>query len=98
MVREWAERSGAKLDSVDVFSSGVHSRRTWLVYGLAFGPKTRVGILAATPSTYDPAAWWRTSVGAEEVLGQAIAWLWTEMLFRPGPRGSAQEKWAVRAK
>jgi len=95
MVREWAERTGAKLDSVDVFSSGVHSRRTWLVYGLALGPRTRVGILAATPSGYDPAAWWRTSSGAEEVLGQGIAWLWTELLFRPGPRGSPQEKWAV---
>jgi len=95
MVREWAERTGAKLDSVDVFSSGVHSRRTWLVYGLAFGPGTRIGIYAATPSAYDPVAWWRTSVGAEEVLGQAIAWLWTEILFRPGPHGSPQERWAV---
>ncbi|HXZ86054.1 MAG TPA: YdcF family protein [Myxococcota bacterium] len=95
MVREWAERAGAKLDSVDVFSSGVHSRRTWLVYGLAFGPSTRVGIFAATPSGYDPVAWWRTSAGSEEVLGQAIAWLWTELLFRPGPRGSSQERWAV---
>jgi hypothetical protein len=95
MVREWAERTGAKLETVDVFSSGVHSRRTWLVYGLELGPQTRVGILAATPTTYDAGAWWRTSAGAEEVLGQAIAWLWTELLFRPGPRGSPQERWAV---
>lgn len=93
MVREWALATGFPLDSVDVFSSGVHSRRSRLLHGLAFGPGVRVGIIAATPSEYDPHAWWRTSLGAKEVLGEAIGWLWTELFFHPAPPGSQDERW-----
>ncbi len=82
-VREWATRSDLALDSLDVFSSGAHSRRSWLLYRMAFGAHVRVGILAATPSSYDPRAWWRTSEGAKDVLTETIAWLWTELFFWP---------------
>jgi hypothetical protein len=95
MLRDWIARSGLRIDAVDVFSSGVHSRRSWLLYRMAFGSPVRVGILAATPSTYDPEAWWRTSTGAEQVLGQTIAWLWTELFFHPARPGSQQERWGV---
>ena len=92
MVREWATQSGAKLDALDVFSSGVHSRRSWLVYRMAFGPRVRIGIIPATPTVYDPNAWWRTSEGTKEVLVESIAWLWTELFFHPGPPGSHEGK------
>jgi hypothetical protein len=85
MVREWAERSGFTVDALDVLSSGVHSRRSWLLHSKAFGPRFRVGIISATPSLYDPKAWWRTSAGAKEVITESIAWLWTELFFHPGP-------------
>ena len=95
MLRDWVAGSGMKLDSVDLFSSGVHSRRSWLLHRLAFGSQVRVGIMAATPITYDPDAWWRTSAGAKEVLGEALSWLWTELFFRPGQPGSHEERWGV---
>jgi hypothetical protein len=95
MLRDWIARSDAKVDTVDLFSSGVHSRRSWLLHRMAFGPQVRVGILAATPSSYDPEAWWRTSGGAKEVLGEALGWLWTELFFHPAPPGSQQERWGV---
>jgi DUF218 domain len=95
MVREWVARSGLSVDSLDVFSSGVHSRRSWLLYRMAFGPKVRIGIIPATPSTFDPKAWWRTSAGAKEVLGETIGWLWTALFFHPGPPGSPEERWGV---
>lgn len=97
MVREWVAGSGLAVDALDVFSSGVHSRRSRLVYRLAFGPGVRIGIVAATPTSYDPAAWWRTSSGAKEVLGESIAWLWTELFFHPGSPGSHEERWGVTA-
>jgi hypothetical protein len=95
MVREWLTHSGVALDALDVFSSGVHSRRSQVEYGWALGPKVKVGVWSAEPSGYDRDAWWRTSYGAKEVLGEAISWLWIELWFRPGPPGSVQEKWAV---
>jgi hypothetical protein len=95
MVREWAKRSGITVDALDVFSLGVHSRRSWLVYRMAFGPQVRIGILAARPSDYAPETWWRNSVGAKEVVAETISWLWTVLFFHPAPRGSHDEMWGV---
>lgn len=93
MVRTWLQQSGQTVKALDVFSSGAHSRRSQLAYQLAFGPAVRIGILAARPSEYDPAAWWRSSTGAKTVIGEAISWLWTVLFFHPGPPGSHEEKW-----
>ncbi len=95
MVRDWFARTGVETDALDVFSSGVHSRRSRALYRLAFGAKVRVGVLAATPSRPNPQTWWRTSVGVKEVPPEAIAWLWTTLFFHPGPPGSHEEMWGV---
>jgi hypothetical protein len=84
MVRAWLGQSGHAVDALDVFSSGVHSRRSWVLYRMAFGSRVSVGIIAARPSTYDPDAWWRTSVGAKVVISEALNWIWTEIFFQPG--------------
>ena len=93
MIRGWLQRSGRTVDAIDVFSSGVHSRRSRMLYRTAFGPHIRVGILAARPSGYDPDAWWATSVGAKSVLSEAISWVWTALFFHPGAPGSHEETW-----
>src|SRR5260221_54334 len=93
MVREWAKAGGVAVDALDVFSSGVHSRRSRLVYRLAFGSDVRIGILAARPSAYDPEAWWRSSTGTKTVLSETVGWIWTKLFLRPGPTGSHAEKW-----
>ena len=93
MVRVWLEQSGHKVDALDVFSSGVHSRRSRALYRMAFGSQVRIGILAARPSTYDPDAWWKSSNGVKTVIAEAISWIWTELLFWPAAQGSHEEKW-----
>lgn len=95
MVRDWLQRSGHTVDAIDVFSSGVHSRRSRTLYRMAFGPQVHVGILAARPSGYDPDAWWVTSIGAKTVLSEVISWAWTALFFWPGPRDSHEEKWGA---
>jgi hypothetical protein len=95
MVREWAKRENPDLKSIDVFSSGAHSRRTRLLYRMAFGPEVAVGIHAARPDNYDPARWWKSSLGAEAVLAETLKLAWTKCFFWPGPPGSHDELWAV---
>jgi hypothetical protein len=92
MVREWIGRSGLAVRGLDVLSEGAHARRTWRLYRMALGGDLAVGIRAAPPG-YDRTAWWRSSQGAKEVLGEAIAWSWTACCFHPGPHGSLDEKW-----
>lgn len=95
MVREWLEHSGMRVQAIDVFSEGAHSRRTRLMYEIAFGNRVNIGIFAARPDRYDPSTWWRSSEGAKAVVTEAIGWLWTVLFFDTGLRGSHEEKWAM---
>lgn len=95
MVRNWAVSAGHAGEPLDVFSSGVHSRRSRALYQLAFGARVRVGVFAATPTRRSPETWWRTSAGVKEVPPEALSWLWTELFFHPGPPGSHDEMWGV---
>jgi hypothetical protein len=92
-LRDFLAKSGSSADSLDVVSVGAHCRRSWLVYRLAFGDAARVGMIAVRPGEYDPEAWWRTSAGAKDVLGEWIGWAWTVLFFHPGARGSHEEHW-----
>jgi hypothetical protein len=93
MVREWARRSGITFKKLDIFSSGVHARRSRLLYRLAFGPSVAVGVISArSASNYDPNAWWRTTTGARIVLDEAIRLIWVECFFWPPPPGSHEER------
>ena len=83
VVRDWLRGQGGSLDAVDLFSGGVHARRSRLVYRIAFGPDVEVGVLAAPPRRYALAHWWRTSEGAKAVLDEAIALAWTACCFAP---------------
>ncbi len=90
MVRFWLAKSNQDIDLIDLFSSGVHARRSRELYRLAFGPAVTIGIISAKPSDYDPAAWWTTSIGAKTVITELISWFWTMLLFNPGPKGLAR--------
>ena len=83
MVREWARQSGTALVAVDVYSAGVHARRSRLVYRMALGSKVEVGVLAAVPKGFDAERWWRSSVGAKTLLGETLGLFWTECCFWP---------------
>ncbi|HKI63871.1 MAG TPA: YdcF family protein [Burkholderiales bacterium] len=84
-VREWAAQSGVKVQGLDILSSGTHARRSRLLYELAFGPSVKVGVYAARFPDYEPDRWWRTSLGAKDVLVQAIGLLWVKCFFWPSP-------------
>jgi hypothetical protein len=91
VVRDWLQREGLAADAIDVFSGGVHARRSRLVYRLAFGPRVRIGIVAALPSSYPLDRWWTTSEGAKRVLEELIGLAWTHCCFWPAPLPSHGE-------
>lgn len=76
---------GISADTVNVVSLGAHSRRTRLLYQKAFGPVTRVGIIAIEPRDFDPARWWHSSQGVRIVIDESIAWLYARFIFHPPP-------------
>jgi hypothetical protein len=95
VVREWLRRQGGAIDAVDLFSGGVHARRSRLVFQMAFGPEVDVGVFAAAPRRYALERWWTTSEGVKAVLGEAIGLAWTTCCFAPPPPGSPEERLPV---
>ena len=84
MVRAWVKQNDPTLAALDLYSAGVHTRRSWLVYRMAFGSSVVVGALAARPPDYEPQRWWATSVGARAVVSETAGLLWTTCCFWPG--------------
>lgn len=95
MVREWMKASAVRADAIDVFSAGVHARRSRLVYQMAFGDGVEVGVMAARPETYDADHWWKTSNGVKTVIGEGLSLAWTKCCFWPAARGSREERWGI---
>jgi hypothetical protein len=95
MVRDWAQQNSVALGAIDLYSAGVHARRSWLVYRMALGDAVEVGVLAARPAEFDPRRWWTSSAGAKSTLGEAVGLAWTKCCFWPGPPGSHEERWAL---
>lgn len=92
MVRDWFAQRSIKVNELDVFSQGVHARRTHFLYELAL-PTSSIGIYASEPEGYQLPSWWETSQGAKTVLTELIGFIWTICFFEPGAVGSHQEKW-----
>ncbi|MEM7772029.1 MAG: hypothetical protein AAGA75_08535 [Cyanobacteria bacterium P01_E01_bin.6] len=71
--REWLAVYRPDVQSVNLYSHGVHARRSWVLYKRALEPSVRVGVISSTPMAYDPVHWWRSSEGAKRVLVECIA-------------------------
>jgi len=81
-LRDWLRAHQIPADQVNVVSVGAHSRRTRLLFAKAFGPATRVGIIAIPHADFDTAQWWRSSQGFRIVTSEVIAYVYARLLFR----------------
>lgn len=83
-LREWLKGDGAalKVMSVDVFSFSAHARRSRLLYAMALGSETEVGVYASRDLGYDPGRWWKSSNGVRRVCDEIIAYAYAKVLFR----------------
>ena len=95
MVRKWFEKEGVSLLSVDVFTEGVHARRTKFLYELAFKNSTKIGIYSSIPQSYNISSWWTSSEGAKSVITEIVGLTWVSCCFFPGDYGSHQEMWGI---
>jgi len=97
MVRQWFQREGIAPSRLDVFTSGVHTRRSRDLYRLAFGEQVSIGVIASQPLDFDPARWWRTSDSGKGVAVEFAAWFLVKCCFNPGEPDSHVEKWVSGA-
>ena len=81
-VKKGLNKAGFAQASIDVVSSGVHARRTWLLFEKVF-PSVDVGIIAIRPDNYDTSRWWLFSEGVRSVIAESVAYLYARFIFSP---------------
>lgn len=82
-LREWLLSSGMSGKAVNVYTFGVHARRSRLLYRKALGSDSVVGIISCENPDYDPEQWWESSEGFKTVIDETIAYIYTQLFFFP---------------
>jgi len=81
-VKKGLNKAGFAQASIDVVSSGVHARRTWLLFEKVFS-SVDVGVIAIRPDNYDTSRWWLFSEGVRSVISESVAYLYARFIFSP---------------
>jgi len=80
-VKTWLDRSQAPTCCVDVFTVGVHARKSWILFRHALGSSYRVGIVAGNEFRYPPRFWFISRTGiwivSRNLAGYFYSKLWT---------------------
>lgn len=67
----------------DIYSVGVHARRSRMMFKKAFGSDYEIGIIAHRDRTFAPNHWWKSSKGFRNVSNEFVATLYVMMFFHP---------------
>ncbi|MBD1923857.1 YdcF family protein [Microcoleus sp. FACHB-831] len=78
-LRQWLEKSDLKGKSINIYTLGVHARRSWLIFKQVLAP-IEVGVIAAKPIDYDPKKWWNYSAGVRSVIDETIAYIYARLV------------------
>lgn len=90
-VRRWFESSKQKACCVDVFTIGVHARKSWILSRYELGDICRVGIISGPQTSYDPKYWFTSRAGIRLVLRNLVGyayykiWIINHQLLRAAP-------------
>lgn len=82
-LKKWLMDSELPVKSLNLFSLGAHSRRSWILFQKAIGDSIAVGIISAENISYDPKYWWKSSDGVRTVLSEMIAYIYARFFFHP---------------
>lgn len=81
--RAWMGQMKPESTSINVFTVGVHARKSLVLFQKAFGPGYKVGIIAGTESEYPVKSWWTSKKGIQLVLRNTAGYLYA--LLCPTP-------------
>ncbi len=76
VLRQWISDANLPIESINLFTSDAHARRSWLIYKNIFAPQIKVGVIAAAPPNYDANKWWSSSEGVRVIMSETIAYIY----------------------
>jgi hypothetical protein len=78
-VRRWLECDYPAVRSIDVFTVGIHSRKSYVLYERAMPRGFKVGVIAGTESGYPVSHWWFSVHGVYLIFRNTIGYLYAIM-------------------
>lgn len=79
-LRQWLSKTNIKLESINLYTYDVHTRRSWLLFKKALAPEVKVGAIASKTLDYEPKSWWKSSAGVRSVIDEFIAYLYARFV------------------
>ncbi|MFK5857579.1 MAG: DUF1684 domain-containing protein [Bacteroidota bacterium] len=67
----------------NIYSVGVHSRRSRMMFEKVFGSNFDIGIIAHRDRTFAPNYWWKSSKGFRNVSNEFAATMYVMLFFHP---------------
>ena len=77
-VRDWLGKH-SQYTRANIFTVGIHARRSYQVFRKVLPEKIHLGIVSVSYDEYDPASWWKSSIGARWVMSEQIAYIYYKL-------------------
>ena len=81
-VKDWIAQSSTTIETVNIYSYDVHTRRSWWIFKTVFEPEIKVGAIAHPSLNYDSTSWFTSSAGARSVISETIAFLYARFIWQ----------------
>jgi hypothetical protein len=78
--RQWLLNSNLNVQSINLYTFDVHTRRSWLIFKKVLAPKIQVGAITAKTRDYQPDKWWTSSAGVRSVISEVIAYIYARFV------------------
>jgi uncharacterized SAM-binding protein YcdF (DUF218 family) len=82
-LRDWFRKHDVQVRSFNIITEGAHTRRTRLLFKEALGKDVNVGVIAVPNPDFDARRWWYYSEGVEDVVEEALGYLYAKFFFYP---------------
>lgn len=69
--------------SFNIYSMGVHSRRSRLLFKKAFSDDYEIGIIAQSDRAFIGEKWWTSSIGFRNISNETLAYFYNLFFFHP---------------
>jgi hypothetical protein len=74
--KSWMLKHSPKTQRINVFTLGVHARKSKVIFRKVMGPQVQVGVIAGAEAAYVPSRWWLSSLGIKLVIRNAVGYLY----------------------
>jgi len=62
----------------NLYTLGAHSRRSFLLYRLVFGPEAPLGVVALECEQHNLRRWWKNSLAFKHVMTELASWIYVQ--------------------